>query len=145
MQKYTQDSVSTYVQPKHQSSDHMILNTDFSILKCCLPPMWYNVDYSQLMSRFDCYQLQLVYLTLECCPARNLQHKILQTTSDMVLQSQHLLHTCTSHLLRFTFVFTFLKIIKHNILGFFLPSSILKWLHNNSPILVSFLKCMLLW
>ena len=41
----------------------------------------------------------------------------------------------------FSCVFTFLKIIKHNtpkMLRYLLPSSILKWLHKNSTILISF-------
>ena len=45
------------------------------------------VDYCQLMSWFDCYQPQLVYPTMEHCPARNLQHQTLQTTFDMFDQS----------------------------------------------------------
>ena len=56
-------------------------------------PTWYDVDCSQLTSLFNHYQLQLVFPTVEHHPARNLQHKTLQTTFDMVSQSQHLLHT----------------------------------------------------
>ena len=52
-----------------------------------------NIDCSQVMSQFDCYQLQLVYPTMEHHPARNLQHKPLQTIFDTFDQSQHLLHT----------------------------------------------------
>ena len=37
---------------------------------------------SQLMSQLDCYQLQLVYLTIEHHPERNLQHETSQTTCD---------------------------------------------------------------
>ena len=51
------------------------------------------VDCSQLMSRFDRYQLQLVYPTVEHRPARNLQHETSQTTFDTFDQSQHILHT----------------------------------------------------
>ena len=47
---------------------------------CWLSPSWYNIDYSQWMSWFDCHQLQLVYWTMEHHPVRNLQHKISQTT-----------------------------------------------------------------
>ena len=75
---------------------------------------WYNIYFSQLMSRFDRYQLQLVYLTMEHCPARNLQHETLQTTFDMFSQSQHLLHRLHKSFLHFGCVFTFLEIIKHN-------------------------------
>ena len=35
----------------------------------------YNIDCFQLMSWFDCYQLQLVCPTMEHRPARNLQHE----------------------------------------------------------------------
>ena len=37
------------------------------------------IDCSQLMSRFDRCQLQLVYPIMEDHPARNLQHEILTT------------------------------------------------------------------
>ena len=60
---------------------------------CHLSSVWYNVDCSQLMSLFDQSQLQQVYLTVEHHPARHLQHKTLQTTFDMVKQSQQFLHT----------------------------------------------------
>ena len=55
--------------------------------------MWYDNDCSQLMSQFDCYQLQLVYPTMEHRPSRNLQHGTLQTIFDMFDQSQDLPHT----------------------------------------------------
>ena len=60
---------------------------------CWLSPKWRNVDCSQLMSWFDCYQLQLVYPTRKHGPGRNLQQETLQTSFDMFDQSQHLLHT----------------------------------------------------
>ena len=82
---------------------------------CWLSPTWHNIDCSQLMCQFDCCQLQLVYLTVECCPARNLQHKASQTSFDLFSQSQHLLHTLhKSFFLHFSCIFTFLEIIKHN-------------------------------
>ena len=56
-------------------------------------PKFSNVDCYQLMSQFARYQLQLVYPPVEHCPARNLQHKTLQTTLDTFDQSQQLLHT----------------------------------------------------
>ena len=62
------------------------------ILSMWLSSAWCNIDCSQLMSQFDCYQLQLVYPTVEHHPARNLQHGTSQTTFDMFNQSQHLLH-----------------------------------------------------
>ena len=54
--------------------------------------MWFNIDCPQLMSRFDRYQLQLVYLAVEHHP-RSLQHKTLQTTFDTFNQTWHLLRT----------------------------------------------------
>ena len=79
---------------------------------------WYNVDCSQLMSRFDHYQLHLAYLTVERRPTRNLQHETSQTTFDTFDQSQHLLHTLykSFFFLHFSCVFTFLEIIKHRML-----------------------------
>ena len=52
--------------------------------------MWYTIDCFQLMSQFAHYQPQLIYLTVEHRPARNLQHETLQTTFDTFRKSQHL-------------------------------------------------------
>ena len=54
---------------------------------------------------------------------------------------------CANHFLHFSCIFIFLKIIKHNtlkMLHYLLPSSILKWPHKSSPILISFFKCTLI-
>ena len=97
------------------------------------------------MPRFDCYQLQLVYSAMEHCPARNLQHKTSQTT--LTLSNSH--STFSIHCTNFSFLlfscsFTFLEIIKHNMLKtLFFPSSIVKCLYKNSQILIYF-KCMLI-
>ena len=37
-------------------------------------PAWHNVNCTQLISWFDCHQLQLVYLTVLQCQMWNLQH-----------------------------------------------------------------------
>ena len=86
-------------------------------------------------------QVHPVYPTVEHHPARNLQHETLQTTFDMFDQSQYLLHTLEKSFFVFQLCFYFLEIIKHtkNVV-YFLPSSILKWLHKNSPIYISFFK-----
>ena len=54
---------------------------------------------------------------------------------------------CTNLFLCLSCIFIFLEIIKHNIpkMFCFLPSSIWKWLYKNSPILISFFKCTLMW
>ena len=92
---------------------------------CWLCPMWYNVDYSQLMSRFVCYQLPLVYPTVEHRPARNLQHETSQTTCDMFDQSQQFLHKLHKAFLCFSCVFSFLELIKHN-----MPKMLLFFIFN---------------
>ena len=81
--------------------------------------MWCNVDCSQLMSQFDHCQLQLVYPTTEHCPERNLQdkiHKPLLTRS--ISHSTFSIH-CTNLFLHFSCVFTFLEIIKLEMLPTF--------------------------
>ena len=97
---------------------------DFNILSW-LPHAWYNIDGSQLMSQFDCWQLQLVYLTMEHHPVRNLQHETSQTTLDPF----HLSHStfsiiCTNLFFAFSSAFAFLKIIKHNMPECYIFSSI---------------------
>ena len=92
---------------------------------CQLSPMWYNIDCSQLMSRFHCYQLQHG-------PVRNLQQLPKSLLTCLISHSSFSLH-CTNLFSHFSCVFTFLEIIKHNILKnvvYFLPSSVLKWLHK---------------
>ena len=111
----------TYVDPKHQSDWHTHAGAnDFQCLIwifwiCQLSPTWYNGDCSKLMSWFDHYQFHLDYRTMEHHPARNLQHKTLQTTFDTFYQSQHFLHILQKSFffLHFSCVFTFLE-IKHN-------------------------------
>ena len=53
---------------------------------------------------------------------------------------------CTDLFLCFSCIFTFLEIIKHKTpkIVYLLPSSILKWLHKKSPILMSFFKYILI-
>lgn len=57
---------------------------------CWLSPAQNNVDFSQLMSQFDCYQIQLVYLTVEHYLAQNLQHEISPVSFNTLDQSEHL-------------------------------------------------------
>ena len=50
------------------------------------------------------------------------------------------IHCTNLFFLRFSCVFTFVEIIKHNMpkmLPFYLPSLVLKWLQKNSPILIN--------
>ena len=68
-------------------------------------------------------------------PARNFTNHfwhVRSVTAPSPYTAQLFLHFCC--------VFTFLEIMKHNMpkmLLFFLPSSVLKWLHKTSPILIS--------
>ena len=150
MQKYGQEGFFclTYMEPKHQCDEHNQAGAnDFQCLiwifrLCRLSPAWHNVDCSQLMSRFDRYQLQLVYATVEHRPARNLQHKTSQTTFNTFDQSQHLLHTLHKSFFAFQLHFYLSwnnKAQYAENIASFLPSSILKWLHKSSPILIFFL------
>ena len=114
----------TYVEPKHQSDEHNQAGAnDFQCLiwifwVCRLSPAWYNVDCSQFMSRFDRYQLQLVYPTVEHRLERNLQHETSQTTFDVFSHSISP-YTAQISFLCFSFVSTFLEIINHNMLKMF--------------------------
>ena len=91
------------------------------------------------MSQFDRYQLQLVYcgaLPSEKSPARNFANHF-----DTFSQSQHLLHTLHKPFFAFQLRFYLSynnKVYYAENVVYFLPSSILKWLHKNSPILISF-------
>ena len=85
----TQTSKDEHNQAGANDFQHLI----WTFWVCQLSPAWYKVDCSQLTSRFDCSQLQLVYPTTEPHPVRNLQHENSQTIFDMFDQSQHLLHT----------------------------------------------------
>ena len=90
----------------------------------------YNVDCFQLTSRFDHSQVQLVYSTVKHCPVTNLQRETFQTTIDMFNQSQHLLYIlhksffCVCVYVCASVAFTFVKIIKLNMLKMLLFSSI---------------------
>ena len=81
---------------------------------CCLSPMGYNIACFPWMSQFNCYHLQLVYLTMEHHPLRNLWHKTVQTTLETFDESQHL---CTMHsiffFLPYICSFIFLEKMKH--------------------------------
>lgn len=70
--------------------------------------------------------------------ARNLQHEILQATIDMFDQSKHILHTMQKILcLCISYIFSFLEIKYMLKMLLFILSSILKWLHENLPVLIS--------
>jgi hypothetical protein len=102
----------TYIELKHQSNEHNQAGTNefwnliWIFWICQLSPAWYNVDCSELMSQFVSYQLQLVCLTVECRPAKNLHHETSQTTFDIAF-SLHIAHIfffrCCSY------IFTFLE------------------------------------
>ena len=79
--------------------------------------------------------------------ARNIQLRTLQTTFDTFDQSQHLLHTLNK---------SFFALQLHSYLSwnnkehmpkmlFIFSSSILKWLHKNSPIFDVFFNSLWLW
>ena len=65
--------------------------------------------------------------------------RALQTIFDTFDQSQHLFHKLHKSFLHFSCIYTFLEInIIWQTCCIFLPSSVLKWLYKNSPILCFF-------
>ena len=81
---------------------------------CWLSPLWYNVDCSQLMSWFDCYQLHW-----STQPWSSIQQEISSTKLCKPLLTHSISHStfsihCISLFLHFSYVFSFLEIIKHN-------------------------------
>ena len=126
----------TYVEPKHQSYEHNHKFFPMFDLDILSMSSYLRVVQHWLfsMSPFDRYQLQLVYLTVEGLIQWEIFSMKLQTTSEMFSQSEHLLHTLHNSCIS-------VDKIKHNMpenVAFFLSSSLLKWLHRNSPILLSF-------
>ena len=109
---------------------------------CWLSALWCNFDCSQWMSQFDSCQLQLVSLTLEHRPARNLKHKMSQTTFDMVWSvTEPSLYTAQVFFLHFSCIFNILAIIKDNMpemLLYFFIFNIKMATQKNSPVLIQF-------
>ena len=134
----------TYVEPNHQSaSRNQGGATDLQrliwIFWVCLSPTWYNSDCSQLMSQFGHWSTWLWSIIQREISSTKLRKPLLTCS---ISHSTFSIHR-TNPFLCFSGIFTFLEITKHNYaksVAFFLPSSILKWLHKNSPILISFFK-----
>ena len=68
------------------------------------------------LSRFDRYQLQLVYTTMQHCPARNLQHETLQTPLTCSISHNSFSIHYTNLFSHFSCVFIFLGVIRHSML-----------------------------
>ena len=97
-----------------------------------------------LTVRNSCLDLISVNFNWSTQPWSIIQREISSTKLRKPLLTRPISHStffiyCTNFL-RFSCVFTFLEIIKHNTpkILLFLPSSILKWLHKTSTILISF-------
>ena len=109
----------TYVEPKHQSNEHNQTGAnDFKHLIWILwvhwlSPVWFKIDCSQSMSRFDPYQPQLVWGWPWCIIQWEISsmklHKALLTCKTSY--STFSLH-CTNLFLHFSCVFTFLEIVQ---------------------------------
>ena len=82
---------------------------------CWLSPKWYNVNCSQLMSWFHCYQFQPVYQIMEHHPARSFRHETFKPLLTHSISHSTFPYTAQIFFVRVSIVFTFLEIIKHNI------------------------------
>ena len=84
-----------------------------------LSPLSYNAGCPQLISGFDHYHLQLINLTGEHHPTRNLQRETSKTTFGMFDVLQYLLHTLHKSYFVFKRVVCFFNLswnIKHDML-----------------------------
>ena len=112
---------------------HVTASASLQHTLTAVAPLWHTWLLST--SPLDGHQRQLVHMAVQYRPARNNQHETSQTT----LKSQLSHHTFFTHCIDILCVFQlhfYLSWIKHNMpnMLLFLPSSLLKWLHNNSPI-----------
>ena len=142
----------TYVEPKHQSNEHNQAGTnDFQCLIwtfwiCQLSPVWYNVDCSVIvliwsLSTSTCLPDRGASSS-EKSPARNFANHfwhVQSVTAPSPYTAQ--IFSC------FSYVFTLLEIIKHNMLKMLFSSifsskmAIQKFTNFDK----SFFKCMLIW
>ena len=112
---------------------------------CWASPAWYNVDCSQFMSQLDHCQFQLVHLTMSIVQWEISSMKLrkpLLTFSHSIFS----IH-CANLFLHFSCIFTFLEIIKHNMLKMLHIFFHLQyqWLYKKFTNFDVFLKCMLIW
>ena len=99
-----------------------------------------------LITLSECLDLITINFNWSTGPWSTIQWEISSTKLHKLLLTCSINHStvsicCTKFFVGFRCIHTFLEIIKHNMLKMllFLPWSVLKWLHKNSPIL-SFLK-----
>ena len=156
MGKYSQEGfffLLTYVEPKHQSNSHNQAGAnDFQCLiwifwVCRLSPTLYNIDRSQ------CLNLIAINSTgLPNCGASSSERFAAQNFANhfwhvRVSHSTFSTH-CTNLFLRFSCVFTFLEIIKHNMPKMLFFSSIFNIKMATEKFTnfdKSFFKCTLIW
>ena len=100
-----------------------------------ISPTWYDIDCSQLMSQFDTINFNWSTRLWNIIQREISSTKLHKPLLTHFKKSQHLLHTLHKSFFAFQLHFYFFEIIKHNVLKMLLIlSSILKWLHKNSPI-----------
>ena len=123
---------------------------DLDILSMWLSPAWCSLDCSQFMSQFDHYQRQPVSPTLNLKSI--IQWEISSPKFHQPLLTHRIGHsTFSTHCMNLFLCFSYFYLSSNNKAwndknaAYFLPSSVLKWLHKNSPILISVFKCALMW
>ena len=109
----------------------MIFNAWFGFWVCWLCPAWYNVDCSKLMSRFDRYQLQLVY-PMEHRTARNLQH---ETSHVHMCFSRHVILLWPMYVLCVNRFSLLLRQLGPTTAVFWIPET--SWLQKPAPTLTA--------
>ena len=73
----------------------------------------HNIDFSQLMSQFDYYQIQLFYLTMEHYLAENLQHETSPISFNTWDQFEHISVHGTNHFFFFWHSFVLLPFLNN--------------------------------
>ena len=119
----------------------MIFSTWFGYFEYVNCPMWYNADVFNLIAiSFNWSTWLWSIIQPEIFNMKLCEPLLLHSVSHSTFPRHY-----TNLFLHFTCIFTFLEIIKHNMLRvllFFLPFSILKLLHKNSLIWCFFFKKM---
>ena len=123
----------------HKWAVQMIFNVWFGYFEY----VGYLLHGITLIALSECLDLITINFNCFTWPWNTVQQEIPNMKLLKPLLTHSISHSslsidCTKLILSFSCDFTFLEIIKHNVLKccFLLPSSVLKWIYKYSPILV---------